>query len=120
MDLIYSRFSNHRIGDKRKFIDFQKYDSGLVKLVSEEVAPICSKGTISIDSKHKTYHVYFVKGLKYNLLSVGWICSKGYKLIFHGFKCEIKVPGRLIVEGTRTNGNVYYIKKNRGCSYILV
>lgn len=107
--IIDSRCSNHMISDKRNFIDFQKYDGGLVNFVGEEVAPIYGKGTISIDGKHKTDDVYYVKCLRHNILSVNQISIKGYKFIFHGSGCEIRKGGSrgLVVEGLRTNGNSF-------------
>lgn len=106
--IIDSRCSNCMTIDKGNFIDFKKYDGGFVKFVGEEVAPICGKWTISIDGKCKTDGVCYVKGSRHNLLSVSQMCSKGYKLIFHGSSCEIRKGSsrRLVVEGIRTNDNV--------------
>lgn len=50
--------------DRDKFINLEKYDIGLVKFVGEEFAPIYGKGRISIDGKHITNDVYYVKGLR--------------------------------------------------------
>lgn len=54
----------------------------------------------------------YVKGMKYNLLSVSQMCSKGYNLTFHDRGCEIKKgnTSKLVVEGTRTDGNVQSLK----------
>lgn len=68
--IIDSECSNHMTGDKGKFIDFDKYDGGSVKFASEEATPICGKGMVSIDGKHKNDDVHYVKGLRHNLLSV--------------------------------------------------
>lgn len=54
----------------RKFFYFENFDGGSIKFFGKEVAPICDKGTISIDGKHKTNNVYYVKGLRQNILSV--------------------------------------------------
>lgn len=62
--------SNHMIGDKGKLIYLEKYDGGSVKFAGEEATPICGKGSITIDGKHKIDDVYYVKGLGHNLLSV--------------------------------------------------
>lgn len=51
---------------KESSLILKKYDGGFVKFACEEVAPICGKGTISI----KMNDVYYVKGLRDNLLSV--------------------------------------------------
>lgn len=50
------------------------------------------------------------------------MCSKGYKLIFHGSECEIKKGSskRLVAKGIRTIGNVYYVKDNNGSNCMLV
>lgn len=55
------RCSNHMTCHKGKFIDFKKYDGGSAKFASEEAALICDNSTISIDGKHKTDDVYYVK-----------------------------------------------------------
>lgn len=49
------------------------------------------------------------------------MCSKGYKVIFHKSRCEIKKGSfeRLVAEGVRTNGNVYYVKDNSGSNCML-
>lgn len=49
------------------------------------------------------------------------MCSKVYKVIFHKTGCEIREGsyGRLVVEGTRTNGNVYYVKDNKKGNCLL-
>lgn len=67
-----------------------------MKFSSEEATPICGKGTITIDDKHKINDVYYIKGLRHNLLSMIQMCSKGYKLIFHGSRLEIKKGGYMV------------------------
>lgn len=49
------------------------------------------------------------------------MCNKGYKAIFKESRCKIIKggTGRLVVEGTRTNGNVYYVKDNSESNYLL-
>lgn len=52
-------------------------------------------GEIMVDTKvgqKKIPNVYFVPGLKHNLLSVGQLIQKGYDLHFKGETCEIKDP----------------------------
>lgn len=95
--------------DKGNFIDLENYVGGSIKFAEEDAASIYSKGTIVIDGKHKTDDVYYVKGLRHNILSVSQMCQKGYKVISHGFRCEIKNGSsrRLVTKGTIIDGNVY-------------
>jgi len=80
--VIDSGCSNHMIGDKSKFIKLEKFDGGVVRFGGDEAAKICGKGSISFDGKHNTNDVLYVKGLKHNLLSVGYMCNKGCNLMF--------------------------------------
>lgn len=59
--------------------------------------------------------------MKINLLSFSQMCRKRYKLTFHEKGHEIKKgsSGRLIVQGTRTDGNIYHLKKAKGSSCLM-
>lgn len=57
--------------DKRKFLSLQEYHGGLVRFGDDKSWSIKGRGTISLDGKHNTDNVYYVEGLKHNLLSVG-------------------------------------------------
>ncbi|XVF07135.1 hypothetical protein REPUB_Repub06bG0112500 [Reevesia pubescens] len=35
------------------------------------------------------HHVLFIKGLKYNLLSISQLCDKGYRVIFDSLVCQV-------------------------------
>lgn len=55
-----------------------------------------------------TNDVYFVDGLKHNLLSVGQLVNKGYQLQFKENTCTIKDKnGKMIGTGTRSRVNVF-------------
>lgn len=87
--VIGSGCSNNMINDKRKFISLENWNGGSIKFGSKEVAQIYGKGTITIDGKHKTKKILYVKVLKHNMLNVSWMCSKGYNLTFHDKGYEI-------------------------------
>lgn len=60
------------------------------------------KNTISLNNgKGKAYDVLFVDGLKHNLLSVSWMCNKGYDAIFRAQECEIilDITGKMLAKG---------------------
>ena len=60
------------------FFEFISYDGGIVGVGNNATLHIKEKGSITLDGKTNTDNVYFVDGLKHNLLSVGQIVDKGY------------------------------------------
>ena len=68
------------------------------------------KGKFSFDGKNSIYDVYYVKGLRHNLLSVAKMCSKGYKIVFQDNNCEIRKGSRtMVVVGRRAYQNIYQL-----------
>lgn len=61
--------SNHMIGDRIKFINFEKINGGSVNSDDVESTQVYDKGSISIDGKIKTKDVLYVKGLRHNFLN---------------------------------------------------
>lgn len=59
------------------FLKFNSYDGGVVRVGNISLCPIKVKGYITLDRKNNTKDVYFVDGLKLNLLSVQHIVDKG-------------------------------------------
>lgn len=74
---------------------------------------IKGKATLNIDGKLKAHDFYYVEGLKHNLLSVSQMCDKGYNFTFDskGYEIRKESNGQLVVEGKRTDGNVYKLKE---------
>ncbi|GLJ55713.1 hypothetical protein SUGI_1196780 [Cryptomeria japonica] len=100
-------------GEKREFIKLEDWNGGLVRFGDNSSIKIKGKGTLSIDGKLKEHDVYYVEGLKHNLLSVIQMCDKGYKFTFDSTGCQIKKDstGQVVVEGKRIDGNVYNLKE---------
>lgn len=88
--VVDSGCSHHMTGDKSEFFKLDKYDGGLGMFGDDTGAKICGIGSISFDGKHNTDDVYYVNGLRHNLLSVSHMCSKGYKLVFDDERCDIQ------------------------------
>ena len=63
-------------GDMRKFVKFINHDGVIVKVGNNVACHITGIGSITLDGKTRTDDVYFVDGLKHNLLSVGQIMNK--------------------------------------------
>ena len=58
-------------GDMRKFVKFKNHDGGVVRVGNIVACRITRIGSITLDGKTHTDDVYFIDGLKHNLLSVG-------------------------------------------------
>ncbi|GLJ44734.1 hypothetical protein SUGI_0940610 [Cryptomeria japonica] len=69
--VIDSGCSHHMTRDKRKFLSLKEFTGGLVRFGDDKECMIKGRGTISLDGKHNTDNVYYVEGLRNNLLSVG-------------------------------------------------
>ena len=96
--------------DMRKNFKFSSHDGGFVRVGNNVSYHIIGIGSITIDGKTNIDDIYFVDGLKHNLLSVGQFMDKGYQLQFGNDTCIIKdKEGKLLGIGTRTRGNVFQL-----------
>ena len=78
--IINSGCSHHMTGDMRKFVKFRNHDGGIVRVGNNATCHIIGIGSITLYGKNHTDDVYFVDGLKHNVLSVGQLMDKGYQL----------------------------------------
>ena len=76
--IIDSGCSHHMTSDMNKFLDFKSHDGGIVRVGNNAACQDKGIGYITLDGKTNTRDVYFVDGLKKNLLSVGQLVDKGY------------------------------------------
>ena len=65
-------------GDMNNFIDFKSQDGGIVRVGNNVACQVKGIGSITLDGKTNTEDVYFVDGLKHNILSVEKLIDKGY------------------------------------------
>ena len=61
-----------------------------MRVGNNETCHIKCMRSSTLDCKTNTDKVYFVDGLKHNLLSVGQLMDKGYQLQFADKTCTIK------------------------------
>ena len=91
--LLDSGFSNHMIGNKNLVANLDASVKTEVKLGTDKIVDVDGKGVINILTKQgepKTKsEVYYVSGLKQNLISVGQLTQKRYRVIFQGQECVI-------------------------------
>lgn len=58
-------------GEMNRFVKFNNYVGGKMRVGNNVACHIKGMGSITLHGRTNTYDVYFVDGLKYNLLSVG-------------------------------------------------
>lgn len=76
------------IGDKEKIISLEEFDGGVVRFGNNSPCMVKGKGSISLNGKSNADDIYWVEGLKHNLLSVGQLNDKGYHLEFKKGVCR--------------------------------
>ena len=79
-------------GNEEFFESLDRSIKSEVKLGNNEIVEVSGKGTINVITKHgkkSISDVYFVPGLKHNLISVGHLSQKGYRVIFEKNLCTI-------------------------------
>ncbi|GLJ40699.1 hypothetical protein SUGI_0840630 [Cryptomeria japonica] len=115
--VIDSGCSHHMTGDKVKFMSLQEYNGGQVRFGDDKACLIKGRGVISLDGKYNADNVYYVEGLKNNLLSVVQLVGKGFQLQFKDRKCKIiNKTGLEIVTGIQTRGNIFHLNTgNKTC-----
>ena len=100
--------SHHMTRCKSKFKTLKDFDGGFVRFGDNSGAYITGRGSIMLNKDTPIRDVYFVEGLKHNLLSVSQICDSGYSISFSDKGCFIK-NGRdkVIASSLRIGGNLY-------------
>ncbi|GLJ34627.1 hypothetical protein SUGI_0696480 [Cryptomeria japonica] len=105
--------SHNMTGDKENFLTLQEFDCGQVRFGNNKACMIKGRGTISLDGKNNTNNVYYVEGMKHNLLSVGQLVDKGFQLQFKDGKCKIiSKSGLEIPTGTQTKGSIFHLNSS--------
>ena len=101
------------IGNKEFFEILDRLIKSEVKLGNNEIVEVSGKGTINVITKHgkkSISDVYFVPSLKHNLISVGQLSQKGYRVIFEKNLCTIfdMPPSNLVITRVEmTNNRIY-------------
>ncbi|XP_022041412.1 uncharacterized protein LOC110943991 [Helianthus annuus] len=85
--------SNHMTGNKGLFVKLDESLQKEVRTGDDKRLEVQGIGEVMISikgQKKKVQNVFYVKGLKHNLLSVGQLLQKGYKVEFMKERCTIK------------------------------
>lgn len=72
--------SHHMTSDRSKFLSLEEYDGGVVRFGNDAPFMVKGRGSISLNRKSSADNVYWVEGLKHNLLSVAQLNDSGLTL----------------------------------------
>ncbi|XP_039140420.1 uncharacterized protein LOC120277629 [Dioscorea cayenensis subsp. rotundata] len=79
-----TRCTNHMIGKKELFVNLDESVQKVVKFADNSIIPVMGKGRILIQLKNGDHQfisdVFYVPGMKNNLLSMGQLLEKGYRM----------------------------------------
>ena len=99
------------IVDKRKFLSLEeRKNEGFVAFEDNRKSLIKDLGKIGKPNSTRIENVYYVKGLKNNLLSISQLCDNGYEVKFGPNACLIKETStrKILFSGVRER-NLYRI-----------
>ena len=100
--------SRHMTGDKSLFKTFKEKVGDYVTFGDGSHAQVLGKGTIEIPGLPLLKDVFYIKGLKANLLSITQICDEDFLVQFLKKGCIIiNEEGIQVLEGNRTTDNCY-------------
>jgi len=95
--------SRHMTGEKSNFLSLTASEGGSVAFENGKSGTVVGIGKIGESLSHLIDNVYFVDGLKHNLLSVSQLCDKDNLVVFSNtlLGCEYE-HRRCCVEGEAT------------------
>ena len=108
--LIDSGCTNHMTFDRDLFKELDTSAVSKVKIGNGEYIAIKGKGTVAIKSISGTKlirDVLFIPNISQNLLSVGQLIQKGFKVIFETNQCLIKDAASNEVFGVKMKGKSF-------------
>ena len=105
--------SRHMTGNKGLFKTFFEGKIGTVTFGDGRKSVIRGIGTVDIPGLPVFEDVWYVDGLKANLLSISQICDNGLNVLFTKYECEIfDGGGDCMCFGVRTANNCYGLTPN--------
>ena len=106
--------NNHTINNKNLVANLDQFVKTEVKLGTDKTVEVDGKGVVNILTKQgetkEISELYYVPILKHNLLSVGQLTQKGYKVIFQGQEVVIydKPPSKQLIEKVQMTRNILF------------
>ncbi|KAG7547174.1 Zinc finger CCHC-type [Arabidopsis suecica] len=113
--------SRHMTGDSDVLSTFTEEASGKVTFGDGGNGRIRGKGNIERDDQPSLINVYYVEGLKANLISISQLCDDGLKVIFTRTDCKaVDENGNTVLCGVRSGNNCYMWKSSDICLSVSV
>ncbi|KAG7599123.1 Zinc finger CCHC-type superfamily [Arabidopsis suecica] len=107
--------SRHMTGDSSVLSTFTEEASGKVTFGDG------GKGNIECDDQPSLINVYYVEGLKANLISISQMCDDGLKVIFTRIDCKaVDENGNIVLCGVHSGNNCYMWKASDVCLSVSV
>jgi hypothetical protein len=104
--------SNHMIGQKEWFFNFDDKYKDSVKLGDDSRMSVMGKGSVKLNINNTVYvisDVYYVPGLKTNLLSIGQLQQKQVTVIFKDDMCKVFHDDKGLLFTTSMSKNRMYV-----------
>ena len=111
---VYSSFSTHMTGDRRKFLSQKEKKDGTVSFGNDGSSNVIGSSTVTLERKDViAKNVLLVENMNQNLLSVGQMCGQGHTILFNSTKCEIRkvVYGEIVATTSRALNDIYVLDK---------
>jgi hypothetical protein len=104
--------SNHMVGNKDWLFDFDESFKDSVKLGNDSKMMVMGKGNLKlfINGKiHVISNVYYLPGLRTNLLSIGQMQQKNVTIVFKNDTCKAYHEDKGLIFSTQMSANKMYI-----------
>ncbi|MCH80374.1 copia-type polyprotein, partial [Trifolium medium] len=104
--------SNHMIGNKQWLFDFDESFKDSVKLGNDSKMQVEGKGSLKLLINGKTHvitNVYYLPGLRTNLLSIGQLQQKNVTIVFKNDTCKAYHDEKGLIFTTQMSANRMYI-----------
>jgi hypothetical protein len=111
---IDSGCSNHMVGNKEWFFDFDDNFRESVRLGNDSKMAVMGKGSVKLSiggRVHVITEVYYLPGLGNNLLSVGQLQQKNLTIVFKDNMCKMFHDEKGLILTTKMTPNRMYIVK---------
>ncbi|XP_024010234.1 uncharacterized protein LOC112085266 [Eutrema salsugineum] len=100
--------SRHMTGNHDYFNKIKRINGGQVTFGDGGQGKILGVGSLLEESQPNLINVYYVEGLKANLISVSQLCDEGLKVIFTRFdRKAVDENGNTVLFGVRSGNNCY-------------
>lgn len=108
--------SRHMTGAKQVLTTYNEINGGKVTFGDGGKGNVRGIGHVKDPEQPDLVNVYYVEGLKANLISISQLCDEGLKVIFTKTDCQaIDSVGNVILEGIRSGNNCYMWKPPNKC-----